>query len=187
MYLSSPPLCTWCSVWITCGFWTCLCAQSVSYVWLCDPMDCSLPDSSPWNFPGRNTGMSCHFLLQGTFLTQGLNTYLLPLLHWQADSLPLHHLGSPGFLNTWYYFMSLRVGLIWGFLCPLAPISKWKKPIWKGYISWMETIKKNSVVVRDGEGRNKQAEHRGLLEQWSYFLHDTEMVDTCQNPHNGQY
>ena len=35
----------------------------------------------------------------------------------------------------------------------------------------METIKKNSVVVRDGEGRNKQAEHRGLLEQWNYFLH----------------
>ena len=62
--------------------------------------------------------MSCHFLLQGTFLTQGSNPYLLPLLHWQADSLPLHRLGSPGFLNTGYYFMSLPIGLIWGFLCP---------------------------------------------------------------------
>ena len=33
--------------------------------------------------------MDCHFLLQGIFLTQGLNPHLL---HWQADSLPLSHL-----------------------------------------------------------------------------------------------
>ena len=31
------------------------------------------------------TGVGCHFLLQRTFLTQGLNLFLL---HWQADSLP---------------------------------------------------------------------------------------------------
>ena len=28
---------------------------------LCDPIDCSPPSSCPWNFPGKNTGMSCHF------------------------------------------------------------------------------------------------------------------------------
>ena len=39
--------------------------------------------------------MGCHFLLQGIFLTQGSNPYLFYLLHWQVDSLPLHHLGSP--------------------------------------------------------------------------------------------
>ena len=39
--------------------------------------------------------MGCHFLLQGIFLTQGSNPHLLHLLHQQADSLPLHHLGSP--------------------------------------------------------------------------------------------
>ena len=27
----------------------------------------------PWNFPGKNTGVGCHFLLQGLFLTQGSN------------------------------------------------------------------------------------------------------------------
>ena len=31
-----------------------------------------------------NTGVGCHALLQGIFLTQGLNLYLLCLLHWQA-------------------------------------------------------------------------------------------------------
>ena len=25
----------------------------------------------PWDFPGKSTGVSCHFLLQGIFLTQG--------------------------------------------------------------------------------------------------------------------
>ena len=34
------------------------------------------------------------FLLQGIFPTQGLNPHLLRLLHWQAYSLPLSHLGS---------------------------------------------------------------------------------------------
>ena len=31
----------------------------------------------PWNFPGKNTGVSCYFLLQGIFLTQGSNLGLL--------------------------------------------------------------------------------------------------------------
>ena len=39
---------------------------------------------SPWNFPDKNTGAGCHFLLQGLFLTQGSNLHLLCLLHWQA-------------------------------------------------------------------------------------------------------
>ena len=40
----------------------------------------------PWDFPGKNTGMGCHFLLQGIFPTQGLN---LHLFHWQVDSFYL--------------------------------------------------------------------------------------------------
>ena len=48
----------------------------------------------PWNCPGKNTGVGCHFLLQGILPTQGLNPCLQHLLHWQADSLPLSHLGS---------------------------------------------------------------------------------------------
>ena len=47
----------------------------------------------PWDSPGKNTGMGCHALLQGIFLTQGWNPWLLCLLHWQPGSLPL---GPPG-------------------------------------------------------------------------------------------
>ena len=32
----------------------------------------------PWDFPGKNTGMGCHVLLQGIFPTQGSSPYLLP-------------------------------------------------------------------------------------------------------------
>ena len=31
----------------------------------------------PWDFPGKNTGVGCHFLLQGLFLTQGSNLHPL--------------------------------------------------------------------------------------------------------------
>ena len=33
----------------------------------------------PWDSPGKNTGVSCHALLQGIFQTQGLNPHLLHL------------------------------------------------------------------------------------------------------------
>ena len=42
----------------------------------------------------KNTGVGCHSLLQGIFLTQGSNPYLLCLWQWQMDSLPLSHLGN---------------------------------------------------------------------------------------------
>ena len=45
----------------------------------------------PWDFPGKSTGVGCHFLLQGFFPTQGSNTSLLCLLPWQEGSLPLSH------------------------------------------------------------------------------------------------
>ena len=35
----------------------------------------------PWDFPGKNTGVGCHFLLRRIFLTQGSNPHLLNLLH----------------------------------------------------------------------------------------------------------
>ena len=48
--------------------------------------------------PSKNTGVGCHFLLQGIIPTQGSTSCLLHLLHWQADSLPLSH---PGRFHTY--------------------------------------------------------------------------------------
>ena len=49
----------------------------------------------PWDFPGKNTRVGCHFHLQGIFPTHVLNPHLLCLLHWQVDSLPLSQQRSP--------------------------------------------------------------------------------------------
>ena len=50
----------------------------------------------PWDFPSKNTGVGCRFLLQGIFPTQGLNPRLLCFLHCRQILYPLSHLGSPG-------------------------------------------------------------------------------------------
>ena len=50
----------------------------------------------PWDFPGKNSRVGCHFLLQGIWPAQGLNPHLLHcrrilLLpsHWRSPTTPL--------------------------------------------------------------------------------------------------
>ena len=62
---------------------------------LCNCMDCSLPGSlqyTPWSSPGKNTGVGCHFFLQGIFPTKRLD---LGLLHCRQILYHLNHQGSP--------------------------------------------------------------------------------------------
>ena len=58
-------------------------------------------------FPSKNTGVGCHFLLQGTFLTQGSNLRLLPLvlgrwiLYHGATRKALSSLSGMGRIEEW--------------------------------------------------------------------------------------
>ena len=71
----------------------CVCAQSFQLcLTLCHPMNCSHQLLWPWDFPGKNAGMGCYFLLQGIFLTQGWNPCLL---YWQVGFLPTEPPGEP--------------------------------------------------------------------------------------------
>ena len=68
-----------------------VCLQSC--LTLYNPMDCSPPVSSVLGiYPGKNTGVSCHALLQGMFLTQGSNP---DLLHYRQTLYLLNYLESP--------------------------------------------------------------------------------------------
>ena len=49
----------------------------------------------PWDSPDKNTGVGCHFLLQGIFLTQRSNPRLLCLLLGRWILYHQRHLGSP--------------------------------------------------------------------------------------------
>ena len=66
-----------------------VCSVTQSCLTLCESM--TVTYQAPLSmgfFSDKKTGVGCHFLLQGLFLTQGLNPCLL---HWQADSLLLSH------------------------------------------------------------------------------------------------
>ena len=77
----------------------CVCVRVLSQVWhvwlfaLYGPQFARL--LCPRDFPGKNTGAGCHFLLQRIFMTQASNSHFLWLLHWRENSLPQSHLGSP--------------------------------------------------------------------------------------------
>ena len=61
----------------------------------------------PWDSPD-NTGVGSRALLQGIFLTQGSNTCLLSLSHWQAGSLPLAPPGKPIYI----YLSTMSIAII---------------------------------------------------------------------------
>ena len=68
-------------------------------------MDYSLPGFSVHGiFPGKSTGVGCHCLLQGIFLTQGSNP---GLLHCRQTLYPLSHQGIPLSVNGTYNSSSL--------------------------------------------------------------------------------
>ena len=82
---------------------------------------CQVPLSI--RFSGKNTGLGCHSLLQGIFLTQGSNLHLLHLLHWQPGSLSTEPPGKPLLLlgriqsNTTFDTISYPSSLISSVYC----------------------------------------------------------------------
>ena len=83
-------------IWIASAL-KCLSKYFEMFVWLL----------CPWDSLDKNTGLCCHFFLQGIFLTQGSNPHLLL---WQSDSLPLRHLGSP-FWNVYIFTLAVQPSL----------------------------------------------------------------------------
>ena len=66
----------------------------------------------PWDFPDKSTRVGCHFPLQGVFLTQGWNTHLICLLHWQAGSSSTELPGKPKQLNVTHQKWACMVCLL---------------------------------------------------------------------------
>ena len=65
-----------------------MCLARAQHVLSCSVMSSSLQPPGlqptrlfcPWDYPSKNIGIGCHFLLQGIFLTHGSNLHLLCLL-----------------------------------------------------------------------------------------------------------
>ena len=86
----------------------------------CDPMDCAPARLlCPWDSPGKNTGVSCHFLLQGIFPTQMSNPCLLhrrKILYTE----PPFYIPSTNYLITNMIFSSVQ-----SFSCVLLFATPW--------------------------------------------------------------
>ena len=93
----------------------CACSVAQSCPSLCQPLDCSPTRLlGPWDFPGKNTGVGCHALLQGIFPTQVSNPCLL---HWQADSTTKPPRGYSQFPGQ------LTHSCVWAFAFPFDRIT----------------------------------------------------------------
>ena len=83
----------------------------------------------PWDFPRSSTGVGCHFLLQGIFLTQGSNP---GLPHCIQMFYHLSYEGSPWELCGFPYF-AVTISLI----------------------QWPEGTQSTSQLVNDTAGKNR--------------------------------
>ena len=85
----------------------CVCSVMSNSLWLHGLQPAKL--LYPWDFAGKNTGVGCHFLLQGIFSTQGSNRHLL---HWsgffttEPHGKPLKRCIHP--LLSEYFWRSLK-------------------------------------------------------------------------------
>ena len=122
------------------GSWPCSfhCIELVTVllfrVWTktpCKPRDCSPPGLfCSWDFPGKNTGVSCYFLLQGIFLTQGWDPCFLTSPALAGRFFTTAPLGKPVF-----YYLVLReplVSLKYGFWVSLQGLAVLFEASW-GY------------------------------------------------------
>ena len=76
----------------------------------------------PWDSSGRNTGVGCHALIQGIFLTQGSNP---PLLRFCIGRKILYHSCHLGSSSSRIFFIK------WDFMCSLINMMDLKRSLLK--------------------------------------------------------
>ena len=137
----------------------------------------------PWDFPAKNTGMGCHVLLQGIFLTQGLNPHFLRLLHcrwilyrWvtrealqrcvdMGSNIHSHcflYLQEEEFavqMMRWLFKAVTTADSLGTFLCRAACLSSC---VWWGYRSWF---------LRPARDAEHQPHPSGWSQQWASHPH----------------
>ena len=133
----------------------------------------------PWNFPGKNTGVGCHFLLPGIFPTQGSN---LSLLNWQVDSLQEEALDkifiTMAVVTCWFWHISGswagKISLLLSFLevqsvpvlMPVAPCpspAPASHPVslslcWTAFMSSLPPSTVQRLSLRAGRGGSTKTE-----------------------------
>ena len=146
-------------------------AQSLSHIQLyVTPWTVAHQAPLSMGFPRQEYWRGCHFLLQGIFMTQGLNLHLQP---WLMDSLPLSPLGSPISLNTCLYS--------WLFLKNTFPPTFSKSLIqfsvhgWGSILSLLFTWSQTIVEVMNKEWRDGERKHPERMKRQSQSKNNTQL------------
>ena len=89
----------------------------------------------PMEFLGKNIGVGCHALLQGIFPAQGLNPFVVCLLHWQVGSLTTNAIWEAHIKK--YTCLKYTIQLLWyiqSYPTTLLPnartLSSWKETLY---------------------------------------------------------
>ena len=118
-------------------------------------MDCSPPSSSVHgNSPGKNTGVGCHFLLQGIFLTQGAKLHLLQFL--QGNKAFLSHFTQSSVSEIPF---STRVPRNWAFGIISSPVL-----IWNERLPYCDT---RVILQRWFSKRKRIKKRKRILNMWA--------------------
>ena len=114
-------------------------------------------------FSRQEYGVVCHALLQGVFPTQGLNTPLLCLLHWQAGSSPPVPPGKPQ--NIYPYGVSNQLS----------------ESILSGHVRWSKAIPSGSLTTFPCSGATQR--HRGkCVKRFFYYPDCNNEESLTENP-----
>ena len=110
--------------------------------------------------------MGCHLLLLGIFLTQGLN---LCLLHWEVDSLPPSHQGSP---KLYVFLANLFWSVVFKALqhCNLLVLKNTQR---RGFLS--SCIKKNLFIYLAAPGLSCT-----VWDLQSFLRHARSLILACE-------
>ena len=152
---------------------------------LCHPMDCSRMGSSVMEFSRQEYWMGSHFLLQGIFLTQGLN---LGFLHCRQILYPLSHQGSLSINDSIIQFSSVAQSCLT--LCdpmnrstPGLPVHHQLLESTQTYVHWVsDTIQPSHPLSSPSPPALNLSQHQGLF-QWVSSSHQVAKVLEFQPQH----
>ena len=83
----------------------------------------------PWDFPGKNTGVGCHFLLQWIFLTQGLNAVSCVSCTGRWILYCCGHLEKKSILCGWNVWFSFTNILLSRAMDPLGTLQRFGREV----------------------------------------------------------
>ena len=151
---------------------------------LCNHMDRSPPGSSVFGIlPGKNTGVGCHALLQGIFLTHGSNS---GLLHCRQILYCLSHQGSTLIHGSHKCFFVWERSL---FRCDLIKDLEMQ---WLSWIIQSNLIVKSQISLEEGsrrrfEFRQRRRHPRMEVERSTRYASDSEDGGVEPESRNAMY